>query len=568
MNSTLELFLNQNNKALALLDKLRVFLEQGAALGVNIDPTLLSKLEHASQNLANDKLKIALIGGFSEGKTSIAAAWMERLDKSSMNISQQESSNEVKVYEVDDNFVLIDTPGLFGFKEQYNADINAMEKYKDITRKYVSEAHLVLYVMNSTNPIKDSHKDDLNWLFRTLDLLPRTVFVLSRFDEVADVEDEASYAQHLQVKRNNVESRLRESIDASDAEVAALSIVAVAANPFDMGTDYWLERLGQFKTLSHIASLQQATASKIQSSGGPAAVVDQARKSVILDVLHKELPVAVENDQRLGDEVERLSGVSRTLSRQLVGAKSQIGEVRIGLRDFVSRYFSGLIMRTEGLTQETFKEFFEREIGRDGVMVTTRLQNEFDRQLNGVSQELSRMRLSFDSEIDHFNTNVINLGKQGVNYVIKGNLINNGSILAARDGIVNVAKTLGVDLGKALKFKPWGAINLAKNLNGILSVAGLALEAWDSYERKKREDQFRQAIAEMVDNFNNQREELLTMIQDVSFEERFFPDYASLDANAADVQVAIDTQKRLREQFKEWRQSGELIEAEFTRIEG
>lgn len=567
MNSTLELFLNQNNKALALLNKLRVFLEQGAALGVNIDPTLLSKLEHASQNLANDKLKIALIGGFSEGKTSIAAAWMERLDKSSMNISQQESSNEVKVYVVDDNFVLIDTPGLFGFKEQFNADINAMEKYKDITHKFVSEAHLVLYVMNSTNPIKDSHKDDLNWLFRTLDLLPRTVFVLSRFDEVADVEDEASYAQHLQVKRSNVESRLRESIGASDAEVAALSIVAVAANPFDMGTDYWLERIEQFKTLSHINNLQQATVGKIQSIGGSSVIVEQARKSVILDVLHKELPVAVENDQRLGEEVERLSGVSRTLSRQLDGAKGQIGEVRIGLREFVTRYFSGLIMRTEGLTQETFKEFFEREIGRNGVMVTTRLQNEFDRQLNGVSQELSRMRLSFDSEIDHFNTNVINLGKQGVNYVIKGNLINNGSILAARDGIVSVAKTLGVDLGKALKFKPWGAVNLAKNLNGILSVAGLALEAWDSYERKKREDQFRQAIAEMVDNFNNQREELLNLIQDVSFEERFFPDYASLDANAADVQVAIDTQKKLREQFREWRQTGELIEAEFTRIE-
>ncbi|MGN2438476.1 LeoA/HP0731 family dynamin-like GTPase [Pseudomonas syringae] len=568
MNSTLELFLNQNNKALALLGKLQVFLEQGLALGVNIDPTLLSKLEHASQNLANEKLKIALIGGFSEGKTSIAAAWMERLDKSSMNISQQESSNEVKVYEVDDNFVLIDTPGLFGFKEQYNADIDAVEKYKDITRKYVSEAHLVLYVMNSTNPIKDSHKDDLNWLFRTLDLLPRTIFVLSRFDEVADVEDEASYAQHLQVKRHNVESRLRESIGANDAEVAALSIVAVAANPFDMGTDYWLERLGQFKTLSHIGTLQQATAGKIQSSGGPAAIVEQARKSVILDVLHKELPVAVENDQRLGDEVERLTGVSRTLTRQLDGAKGQIGEVRIGLREFVTRYFSGLIMRTEGLTQETFKEFFEREIGRDGVMVTTRLQNEFDRQLNGVSQELSRMRLSFDSEIDHFNTNVINFGKQGVNYVIKGNLINNGSILAARDGIVSVAKTLGVDLGKALKFKPWGAVNLAKNLNGILSVAGLALEAWDSYERKKREEQFRKAITEMVDNFNTQREELLAMIQDASFEKNFFPDFALLGANAADVQVAINTQNKLREQFREWRESGELIEAEFTRIEG
>lgn len=567
MNSTLERFQNQNNKALALLEKLRVFLEKGVALGVNIDPTLLSKLAHASQNLANDKLKIALIGGFSEGKTSIAAAWMERLDKSSMNISQQESSNEVKVYEVDDNFVLIDTPGLFGFKEQFNADINAMEKYKDITRKYVSEAHLVLYVMNSTNPIKDSHQDDLKWLFRTLDLLPRTIFVLSRFDEVADVEDEASYAQHLQVKRNNVESRLRESIAASDSEVATLSIIAVAANPFDMGTDYWLERIEQFKTLSHIKNLQQATADKIQSSGGSERIVEQARKSVILDVLHKELPVAVANDQRLGEEVERLSDVNRTLDRQLRNAKSQIGEVRIGLREFVTRYFSGLIMRAEGLTQETFKEFFEREIGRDGVMVTTRLQNEFDRQLNGVSQELSRMRLSFDSEINHFNTNVISLGKQGVNYVVKGNLINNGSILAARDGIVSVAKTLGVDLSKVLKFQPWGAINLAKNLNGILSVAGLALEAWDSYERKKREDQFRQAIAEMMDNFNIQREELLNMIQDASFVERFFPDYASLDANAAEVQITIEMQNKLREQFQEWRQTGELIEAEFTRIE-
>jgi len=568
MNSTLELFQNQHNQALKLLDKLRGFLGQGAALGVNIDPSLLSKLEHASQNLADDKLKIALIGGFSEGKTSIAAAWMERLDKSSMNISQKESSNEVKIYEVDNNFVLIDTPGLFGFKEQYNSDLDAMEKYKDITRKYVSEAHLVLYVMNSTNPIKDSHKDDLNWLFRTLDLLPRTVFVLSRFDEVADVEDEASYTQHLQIKRNNVESRLRESIGATNAELAALSVVAVAANPFDMGTEYWLERMGQFKALSHIACLQQATTGKIQSSGGPAAIVEQARKSVILDVLHKELPVAVANDQRLGDEVERLSGVSRTLGRQLVGAKGQIAEVRSGLRDFVSRYFAGLIMRSQGLTQETFNEFFEREIGRDGVMVTTRLQNEFDQQLNGVSQELSRMRLSFDSEINHFNTTVINLGKQGVNYVVKGNLINNGSILAARDGIVSVAKTFGVDLAKTLKFKPWGAVNLAKNLNGILSVAGLALEAWDSYERKKREEQFRSAIGEMVENFNNQREELLALINDPSFETQFFPDYASLQSNAADVETAIQKQNQLRGQFQEWRQSGELIEAQFTRIEG
>lgn len=196
MNETLNTFNAQQTHAVKLLQKLETFLQQGALAGVPIDPALSGKIHNAIASLADEKLKVALIGGFSEGKTSIAAAWMEKLDKTSMKISHQESSNEVKVYEVGQDFVLIDTPGLFGFKEQENDDTHAIEKYKDITKKYVSEAHLVLYVMNPTNPIKESHQEDLTWLFRTLDLLPRSIFVLSRFDEVADVEDEDDY-EHM-----------------------------------------------------------------------------------------------------------------------------------------------------------------------------------------------------------------------------------------------------------------------------------------------------------------------------------------------------------------------------------
>lgn len=260
--------------------------------------------------------------------------------------------------------------------------------------------------------------------------------------------------------------------------------------------------------------------------------------------------------------------MSRHLARQLDGADLQISEARIGLRDFIARYFSGLILRTRGLTLETFAEFYEREIGNDGVMVTTRLQSEFDRQLSGASQELSRMRLSFDAEITHFNSTVVNFGKQGVSYVIKGRFINNGSVLAARDGIVTVGKTLGLDLGKALKFKPWGAANLAKSINGAIIVVGLIFEAYDSYKRHEREEMFREAIKDMVSNFDLQREELLALINSESFQERFFPDYAALKANADDVKDAINTQTQLRSQFQAWRESGELIEAEFAHVEG
>ncbi|MDU3817832.1 MAG: dynamin family protein [Pantoea sp.] len=161
MEKTLDVFKAQQSRNVHILDELTAFLEQGEKVGVPVDVQLINKIEAAKENAANGKLKIALIGGFSEGKTSIAAAWMGRLDKASMNISHQESSNEVKVYDVGSDFVLIDTPGLFGFKEQFNEDTRAVEKYKDMTKKYISEAHLILYVMNSTNPIKESHKADL-----------------------------------------------------------------------------------------------------------------------------------------------------------------------------------------------------------------------------------------------------------------------------------------------------------------------------------------------------------------------------------------------------------------------
>ncbi|MEJ3646611.1 LeoA/HP0731 family dynamin-like GTPase [Pseudomonas bubulae] len=564
MEQTLGAFKAQQSQALDVLQKLEAFLQQGEDAGVEIDPNLKSKLQTAIRDVADDKLKIALVGGFSEGKTSIAAAWMERLDRSSMNISQQESSNEVKVYDVNSDFLLIDTPGLFGFKEQFNAQTHAIEKYKDTTRKYVSEAHLLLYVMNSTNPIKESHKDDLAWLFRDLNLLARTVFVLSRFDEVADVEDEDEYQGSLAIKRDNVIGRLHDLIGLTPEEAGALAIVAVAANPFDMGTEYWLSNPEKFRTLSHIGTLQQATSVKIDTNGGVAAVVEETRKTIIRDVLTKQLPVAIENDIRIGEEVDKLETVNVRLQKQLISSQGQIMDARGNLRDFVTRYFSGLILQAKGLSQNTFTDFFEREIGSEGVVLNARLQSEFERQLRSATLQLDKMKVGFEAEVNHFNDSVRNLGKQGLDYALKSKLINNGTVLATRDGIVAVAKTVGLDLGKMLKFKPWGAVNLAKNINGALAVFGLALEAWDSWEQSQREKAFREAIASMVENFEQQRSELLGLINGPDFSERFFADFVSLQTSVQEVKQSVEERRQKRQEFHAWRERGEVIDAEFT----
>ncbi len=260
MNETLKQFKENQKRNQENLEKLLDFVKTGEKYGIKIEESFKKKINSAIQSVADQKLRVALVGGFSEGKTSIAAAWIERLDKS-MNIDHQESSDAVKIYDIDNEIELVDTPGLFGFKEKI-ADNGKIERYKDITKKYVSEAHLILYVLNPSNPIKESHKDDLNWLFRTLNLLSRTIFVISRFDEEADIEDKEDCNKRFKTKKENIQNRLNDLISLSEKEKEGLSIVAVAANPFGWGLEYWLKHKEEFQKLSRIKTLQDATQKK------------------------------------------------------------------------------------------------------------------------------------------------------------------------------------------------------------------------------------------------------------------------------------------------------------------
>ncbi|HCV04537.1 MAG TPA: labile enterotoxin output A [Pseudoalteromonas sp.] len=566
MEATLKTFNTQKENTLNILNQLHAFLLQGEGLGINIDSSLVNKLDTAIKSLSDDNLKIALIGGFSEGKTSIAAAWMERLDQSTMNISQQESSDAVSVYDVSNGLQLIDTPGLFGFKEKINADSSAIEKYKDITKKYVSEAHLVLYVMNSTNPIKDSHQEDLQWLFRTLNILPRTVFVLSRFDEVADVEDINEYNENLNVKKENVVNRLKDLINLEQDEAENLSVVAVAANPFDMGTEYWLDNLEKFKQLSHIESLQAATSEKVASNGGVESIVVEAKNSIVRDVLNEELPLAIENDKKLGQEVDKMLDVVDTMKTKLTKTQSLISDSRVGLRDFVTSYFSDLILQVQGTDLETFNQFFQREVGDDGVVISSRLQSEFDRYLRSADLEVKSMASSFTQEVNHFNDAVLGYGKQGVDLLVKSNVINNTSVIAARDGIKSLASLVGVDLSNLLKFKPWGAVKAANAMNGVFAAVGIAFEAWDSYKQVQKEEKFQAAVKEMVNNFNNQRIEILELVNGDEFVSKFFQSFIELEKGVSELESNLAGRTKQRDNFHSWRMTGEKIKQEFETL--
>ena len=555
MEPTLSAFKGQQEKAKAIQGRLLEFLSEGEAAGVSIDPALKQKLLKSIEG--SEKLKVALVGGFSEGKTSIAAAWLGKLDKSTMHISHQESSDAVAVYEIDDALTLIDTPGLFGYKEKFNADIHEQEKYKEITKKYVSGAHLVLYVMNSTNPLKESHKDDLNWLFRDLCLLPRTIFVLSRFDEVSDISDEDDYQKNFAIKQENVSSRLRDLIGLNDDEKRALSIVAVSANPFDAGMEHWLSEPDRFKQLSHIAHLQDATTDKIKANGGLERLALETSKSVIQDILMREIPLAIDQDETLADEAGKLSKAVENAKSDANAASRRINDVQIALSDFVAGHFTDLILRLDGSSMETISEFFEREIGSGGIVLDTKIQNEFSKRVDSVSNDLVKIEASLDAEISAFDSHAVKLGRQGLNYVMKSNVINAGSIKATRDVLFT-----------SFKFKPWGAVNLAKNMNAFLAFAGIALEAWDSWREAERRDAFQKSKLAMRQNLEGQRAELLAKIKASDFSEQFFPEFFTLEQRISALIGSLQQTEAQRTRFAQWRKNAEAIDAEFTVLKG
>ena len=515
---TLKVFNKKKEDVFKMLDNLLLVLKEGKELGVDIEPEYITKIEKSIDENEDKKLKVVLIGGFSEGKTSIAAAWLEEYDKNKMKIAMTESTDDIREYNVG-NINLVDTPGLFGFKETANK-----EKYKDITRKYISEANIVLYVMNSDNPIKESHKEEIQWLFKDLNLLPRTVFILSRFDNVADIEDENDYNGMLKIKRENVLKRL-ENFEVIDAEEShKLSIVAVAANPFDEGIEYWLGKIEEFKKLSHIDSLQHATSNIVEKNGGVDSVLLETQKSIIKEVLELKIPLATKKVEKLDEEYKNLNNVIDQMDRDSTNLKTKIFDVKKYLKNFIIELFRDLILQLKGTTLETFNDFFERNLGDKGIILNNKILDEFDKKVFDIETDVQRLEKNLNNEIDNFKEFTQNSSlekfKVGSQMMKMANLnLTNASVIAVRDF-----------LNLSIKFKPWQAVKIAKFINNgvpiIGSIAGIAFELWDSYSKKQKEDEFLRTKNKIKEDFEKQREEYVELIENPEeFDKKIFRSY-------------------------------------------
>lgn len=272
------------------------------------------------------------------------------------------------------------------------------------------------------------------------------------------------------------------------------------------------------------------------------------------------MPLAKKVQQNLKRESEYLNKAMEKRRKEIQNLKGEISQARTNLKEFITRYFSDLSRQVAGTSLETFNDFVIREIGEEGINIDTRIQNAFEREAQGILNEIAKIGTSFNADRSLFEKHAGTFGKIGNEFLT--------NIKLARDTIAAVGKFVGIDL--AFKFKPWGAVKLSGNLNKALPLIGIAFEAWDSYNKYQKEQKLEEAKKEMVSYFDNQKKEILDLINDETrFKQTCFLSALELEKSLQEIKEAIEKTQAYDQEFEKWIKAGEdLIKGEdFIEVE-
>ena len=460
------------------LDQLRAVLNELGEMGADVE-TELQKIDDAVKAIEADVLRIALLGAFSDGKTSVVAAWLGNV-MADMKIDMDESSDRLAIYTPEGlpgKCEIVDTPGLFGDKEKTVDGEQVI--YEDLTKRYISEAHLILYVVDATNPLKESHSAIAKWVLRDLNKLSSTVFVINKMDEVTDLTEQALFDTQATIKKDNLKAKLQRVANLTPDELARLNIVCLASNPNGRGLAYWFGKPEQYESRSRINDLKAMT-TRILQDNVPAVLIAKTGMDVVRDVVGQHVVRAEDQLGRLSSFAQQNAEESVRINQDISKGRREVKRLAGELFEELQNIENGLLGKLRPLSLEDIRGFLEDEIGytEEGVgyklnlkikaaidrsfdqssKVTSRISQDIGRQLNSSESFLNAMSEGALKSMGGAAKGIANLSPD----IIKG------AVFAARD-------TLGKLTGVAIKFKPWQATKIAGAISKWAGPAGAAI---------------------------------------------------------------------------------------------
>ncbi len=109
-------------------------------------------------------------------------------------------------------------------------------------------------------------------------------------------------------------------------------------------------------------------------------------------------PWQKKEQQNLKRELEDLNKAMEKRRKEIQNLNGEISQARTNLKEFITRYFSDLSRQVAGTSLETFNDFLKREIGNEGINIDTRVQNAFERETQGILNEIAKIKTSFNAD--------------------------------------------------------------------------------------------------------------------------------------------------------------------------
>jgi predicted GTPase len=480
------------------LDKLQEILAEAQKSGLDVSE-LKKQVEKAISNAKEDKIRIVLMGAFSDGKTTAIAGVLGK-ELPNMKIDIAESSDELTHYEVNSlgkDFEIVDTPGLFGTKEREYEGSNV--RYSDITRKYLSQAHVILYVTNAVNPIKDSHSQILHWVLRDLGKLNNTIFVINKMDEAGyDLSDDVDFARGEKIKKENLISRLDNIIKLKDSEKKALNVICIAANPNGRGLkNFWFTKPDIYKKRSRIDILRQCidtVAKGLDKQSANKNVSD----STIKDVVRNYLAINYNFKQSKKAPLEEFKDRKKEAERKLTILTTDVQARKGELDDELADKKAVIIEEIKSASQKSFESVIDKYIGSDGGRLYEIINDIFTKY--SEQNKSAYIRSNIESDFEQLNELTQSTLKWGSN-VLKNAKVSSDTV-----------KTIRNIIAPSFKFKPWGAVKAAKWFGRITTVIGVAIEVFTWWQRHKKEKEFQKAKGDLTKSVKDAFKEASALI--------------------------------------------------------
>ncbi len=458
--------------------------------------SLISKVNKAMENVKKDIFSIAFFGAFSDGKSTILSVLIDELD---IDISPKPTTDKVQSYKYKD-YKIIDTPGLFS--ENLIHD--------ELTKKYISEANILVYTVDPVNPLKESHLQTVKWILLDLKKIESTIFVINKMDEVSDLEDDEDFHKNATIKKNVVSDIIHEVIGFN----GDLKITCVAADPFEQGLEFWKEN-SDYKKLSRIESLESLI-SDFKATYKNELIV-KAGISVIRDASIQTISELNEDKTSLNSEVGLLSNQINEYNSRLQTLEKDISRSYINIKeDFISLREDVLVDIDATNDMHELSSVMQKKLGQNGYLLQEKIDLIIEKHTGSLLSDSKEIFKSLEKSLiyhskrqDELLGKLSDTGKS----VIKEML--SAPTRKIADAVMKVRNFLKIPF----KFKPWGALKFAKFLKAmpiVMEVLQFAGSVWSKMKMDEKRN-------EIKNELENAFKELIQGMTQESYTVTYFP---------------------------------------------